>query len=259
MDSTPRFQRKPSAGGGYHQNHGGNHHHHGSSSGSRGNHSHPSSSSSSSSSSSQLGFFPTSDSSWILGASVKLKTLAGSVVEGEVYSYDTVAGIIALQRPPQNGPAPDGSPRWDYTIVRLAQIKEIIHIRPHPSSSSLSNSNSSTTTHTPLPSSLPKVGYTHLERIRIRESTNVRNARTDQARLGVGVTEDAQKIFDALSKTLPCRWAKQSIVVLDEVIIHSPYTEDSCKANAEHASTLSRVQRVLQGERGRLGLSETSS
>jgi hypothetical protein len=73
--------------------------------------------------------------------------------------------------------------------------------------------------------------------------------------VGVGVTKEAQSIFDALSKTMPCTWLEKSIVVMDVVLVHSPYTMDSCAAKSEgNKSALERVQKVLQRERQRLGL-----
>ena len=36
-------------------------------------------------------------------------------------------------------------------------------------------------------------------------------------RLGVGVSLQAQALYDTLSRTLPCRWQGTSIVVLGEV------------------------------------------
>ena len=72
--------------------------------------------------------------------------------------------------------------------------------------------------------------------------------------MGAGVTKEAQSIFDALCKTMPCRWGDKEIVVLDCVHIREPYTVDTCTAKDDHKTTLDRVRKVLAAERGRLGL-----
>lgn len=48
---------------------------------------------------------------------------------------------------------------------------------------------------------VPSVGYVPMERIQAREIQAVRETQAALARIGVGVTQKAQDIFDALSKT----------------------------------------------------------
>lgn len=72
--------------------------------------------------------------------------------------------------------------------------------------------------------------------------------------MGVGVTKEAQSVFDALSKTLPCAWRGRDIVVMDAVTVAPPYTPDSCAARAGEGGALERIRRVLTAERTRLGL-----
>lgn len=61
-----------------------------------------------------------------------------------------------------------------------------------------------------------------------------------RARVGKGVSEEAQALFDALGKTLPVRWHESSIIVLDEVVIASPYGPADVKVRS-HGLLLQRT------------------
>ncbi|KAL9251195.1 hypothetical protein AKJ16_DCAP00139 [Drosera capensis] len=78
-----------------------------------------------------------------------------------------------------------------------------------------------------------------------REDSAIRQAE----RIGVGVTEEAQNIFDAL---LPVRWDKTVIVVMNEVRVSSPYLPESVSGGTAAANE--RVKKVLELERKRLHL-----
>jgi hypothetical protein len=60
-----------------------------------------------------------------------------------------------------------------------------------------------------------------------------------------------------LSKTLPCKWDQQKIIVMDDVMIVSPYTGKDVKVipgKTDSQVSLLRVQKVLELERQRLGI-----
>ncbi|PRQ41207.1 putative Anticodon-binding domain-containing protein [Rosa chinensis] len=92
--------------------------------------------------------------------------------------------------------------------------------------------------------------YLDLNSLRAREESAIRQAEAECERIGVGVTSQAQNIFDALSKTLPVRWDKTVIVVMNEVRVSSPYLPESVSGGTPAAND--RVKKVLELERRRL-------
>jgi hypothetical protein len=97
------------------------------------------------------------------------------------------------------------------------------------------------------------IPFVDSERTKLRESKAVRNAQIEADKIGEGVSEEAQCIFNALSKTLPCRWRGKNIVVLEEVEIAEPYRAEDCKSLHAGDSTVQlRVQKVLDEERKKL-------
>jgi hypothetical protein len=53
-------------------------------------------------------------------------------------------------------------------------------------------------------------------------------------------------LFDSLSKTLPCAWDKDRIVVNESVIVEPPYGPQNCKAGVGvSASALPRIRKVV--------------
>ncbi|KAG0326104.1 hypothetical protein BG000_001534 [Podila horticola] len=223
---------------------------------------------------------------WVLGKHVKVVTQSDEVFEGQVYAYDVLMNCVSVtpavtpsvyySPSASNNGSNNGTvrPRYDFRILKINYIKDVTPITPSSSSeqsgvtsspSISTKSNNGSVVTSPNPDSVdsnitnniystvvPAVGYIQLDKIQQREQQAIREAQVAAARIGVGVSSSAQDIFDALSKTLPCRWAKDSIVVMDEVIIAPPYEPENCKANASASYTLARVKKVLEGERFRL-------
>ncbi|KPV78674.1 uncharacterized protein RHOBADRAFT_51112 [Rhodotorula graminis WP1] len=106
-----------------------------------------------------------------------------------------------------------------------------------------------------LPAPSTPLSFAHLPRTPADVSHAVSRALAAQARLApAGVSADAQKLFDALARTLPVRWAGESIVVLDEVVVDKPYGIASVKGAKGSAERVERVRKMLEGIRNRLGL-----
>ncbi|KAH9623308.1 hypothetical protein KSS87_000445 [Heliosperma pusillum] len=82
-----------------------------------------------------------------------------------------------------------------------------------------------------------------LSSLQAKEEAAIRQAEMEAERIGVGVTIEAQSIFDALSKTLPVRWDKTVIVVMDQVRVSSPYLPESVTGGTPAANE--RVRKVV--------------
>ncbi|CAN8291773.1 unnamed protein product [Cochlearia groenlandica] len=94
--------------------------------------------------------------------------------------------------------------------------------------------------------------FVNLDVLRAKEALAIRQAEADAERLGVGVTAEAQSIFDALSKTLPVQWENTDILVMKEVRVRSPYLSGCVFGGTDAANN--RVKKVLELERRRLQL-----
>ncbi|CAO3612275.1 unnamed protein product [Cunninghamella echinulata] len=163
-----------------------------------------------------------------------------------MYTYDCITNCIALDC---STGSRHSRKSLSFRILKIPHIKEILSVTSDEASAPLQDP---AVAHTNKLTSYLPVNHVHIDRIVAREAETVRGVRQQMAKLGVGVTREAQDIFDALAKTLPCRWAGDKIIVLDEVMISSPYDVDNCKANDSSEASLARVKKVLEGERRRL-------
>ncbi|CAN7094289.1 unnamed protein product [Brassica rapa subsp. narinosa] len=84
----------------------------------------------------------------------------------------------------------------------------------------------------------------NLDSLRAKEALAIsRQAEAEAERLGVGVTAEAQSIFDSLSKTLPVQWENSDILVMKEVRVRSPYLSDCVFGGTDAANN--RVKKVV--------------
>ncbi|KAJ2468457.1 hypothetical protein EV174_006302, partial [Coemansia sp. RSA 2320] len=129
-------------------------------------------------------------------------------------------------------------------LVKAANVKAVNVIAPPPTESEGEGGEEKL--------NMPEIRAVDTSAVEARKQRALRLAHERAMRIGVGVTDKAQSIFEALSRTLPCHWSRDSIVVLDEVSIEPPYSVESCRELQPASFSLQRVKKVLQGELSRL-------
>ncbi|KAL1327616.1 hypothetical protein HN51_037627 [Arachis hypogaea] len=172
-----------------------------------------------------------------VGCMLSIRTTLGDEFEGQVVTFDRPSNILVLQEAPSK-PGPGPGPRRNIRLLKANYIKDFTFLG-----------------HAEDPLD-PTNCFLDLAALQAREDLAIRQAEADAERIGVGVTSEAQSIFDALSKTLPVRWDKTVIVVMNEVRVSSPYHPDSVVGGTPAANE--RVKKVLDFERKRLQLRSSS-
>lgn len=159
---------------------------------------------------------------FVVGCRLAIRTTLGEHFEGQVLTFDKPSNLLILQEIGQTGP------RRNLRFLKANFIKELTFLG-----------------HGEDPLNLRDV-----DSLKSQEEVALRQAEAGVERTGVGVSREAQDIFDALSKTLPVCWDNTVIVVMNEVRVSSPYFPDNVAGGPPAANE--RVKKVLELERQRL-------
>ncbi|KAJ1733538.1 hypothetical protein LPJ72_002821 [Coemansia sp. Benny D160-2] len=201
----------------------------------------------------------------LVNTKIRIKLVDGKEIEGTLFAYDVYSGVVALVSP---GSGPDalelqavtgggsstGGVRQRQAQVNLVKAANIVDVQAIGSRCGAEQQGEEAGGF-----KVPEIQKVPTSTIEARKRRGLMQAQERASRIGVGVSDKGQAIFDALSKTLPCRWHQGKIVVLDEVSIEPPYDVDNCRELTEGSFSLQRVKKVLQGELGRLERSGTGS
>ncbi|OWZ12147.1 hypothetical protein PHMEG_00014732 [Phytophthora megakarya] len=158
-----------------------------------------------------------------VGAKVRVLTAQGPF-EGIIFTLDPVAKFLVLEQQ-------DGA-KIKTRIFQLDALQKVEVLEAAPAGLQLT---------------LPAISDEELQRL---EQRNKDQAERALASIGQNVSGEAQAIFDALNKTMPCEWEGANIRVMGDVVIKPPYHPQNCvSANTQ---VLSRVKKVLEGEKSKL-------
>jgi len=164
----------------------------------------------------------------VIGIRVRIKTTLGDEFEGEIFSYDVNTNCVVVSQTSSHSTL-----KKTFRVIRTPFIKEITCLGTQKPET--------------VDTNLPPV---NIQKIRFKQEQALRGMYEEVQRIGVGVSKEAQDIFNALAKTLPCHWRNDSIVIFDEIILRNPYGVANCSGG--DPVMLDRVKKVLEGERRRL-------
>ncbi|MEW5308068.1 MAG: hypothetical protein WDW38_000055 [Sanguina aurantia] len=141
----------------------------------------------------------------IVGMEVVLLTTSEEQLSCVVFAFDKLTDLLVLKEAGAHAGV------TTLRLLRASYVKAVLSCQ-HPKE--------------PTDLTLPPVDQ---ERCRLREVKALAAAELEASRIGHGVTREAQAIFDALSKTMPCRWQGKAVVVLDVVKVEEPYGVEQCR------------------------------
>lgn len=163
---------------------------------------------------------PESDMAFEVGKHVSVELKDGATLRGFVHAQDSGAGLVCLEL----------APSAEVALISTANVKAVSAVADLPEKRKWPVN--------------PVVDVAHLqpEQHRIFKKWGA-----EFEHIGVGVTANAQAVFDALVKTLPCEWDKEDIVVLKSVRLAPPYDVKSISGEGE-AGVIQRVKIILEHE-----------
>ncbi|CAN9465406.1 unnamed protein product [Alternaria alternata] len=175
-----------------------------------------------------------------VGSRIKVTCAPGkNVLEGTLFTACNLTHAIAINTAPAppNPSASIFSQPGDYHIIPFAHIEsfEIIGTGERASESAPG-----------FDGALPSISKVDLAALQAREDQTIREMKKKDMQKGKGVSPEAQELFDAISRTLPTRWADTQIVVSDSVLIQAPYTLDNIKAPSDKQQAENHVRKVVE-------------
>ena len=166
-----------------------------------------------------------------IGKDIWVRTTNGDEYTGELFCYDmTDSNSFIIRQRSADGKA-------NYAWIKTSIVRELKALHPDADQQTADQDIAS----------LPPIDLFQIEEAERKGEEYFASMRDS---FGVGVSQEAQEVFDSLAKTMPCRWSQQDIRCY-EVTIAAPYTPDNCRGGSD-AAELTRVKKVLEGVRAKM-------
>lgn len=183
-------------------------------------------------------------------------TPSNDPLEGTLFTACPITNLVAINTKPNLNPSDAKQAQsGDYRIIPVSRIQnfQILSLSSSSSSSSpsqstppIDNGNGNGNGSPSFTDAVPPVQALDIRALKNREMAAIGKALEGEARRGKGVSQEAQDLFDAFSRTMPARWDGTSIIVADAVSIASPYRVDDCRPLvAGDMAALNRVRKVV--------------
>jgi len=162
-----------------------------------------------------------------IGSIVACTTCYQQKIQGEVLAFDLPTKMLAIKSPASNGKHSVN----DVKFVNLSYVSDMKVLKEADREVS--------------PQPLPNINVQKIN-ARLRQSIDEKKRQVNY--IGVGVSAEGQKVFNAIVKTITdCKWDRHNIIVMDEVIIKPPYGLEDCVCRGrEDSRTLEHVKKIVQ-------------
>uniref|UniRef100_A0A7R9U9J2 AD domain-containing protein n=1 Tax=Pinguiococcus pyrenoidosus TaxID=172671 RepID=A0A7R9U9J2_9STRA len=159
---------------------------------------------------------------FVLGSRVSVALGDSETIQGEVFSVDALSGTLILRRP-----AHENTNTSHYvSLVNMARISSV----------EVLEEGSGELREVSAPS----------EKDLERKEVKAREAAEKAFRsINFSVSPAGQQMFDMLSKTLPCEWDGESIVVMQQARVNPPYSQRSVVQMEGDQIAMERICRMV--------------
>ncbi|XP_052798180.1 protein LSM12-like [Mya arenaria] len=160
-----------------------------------------------------------------VGSMITCTTCYQQKIIGEVLAFDLGTKMLAIKCAPASGK----HSVHDVKLLNLSYVSDVTVVKESDRDVSP-----------------PPLSNLNVAKINARLRNNIAEKKRQVNYIGVGVTPEGQKVFNAIVKTITdCRWVGENIVVMEEVTIEPPYTLEACRGK-DGSKVLDHVKKIVQ-------------